>query len=53
MDTDSAYMAVSDDFENIIKPEFQEEFKTDKYKWFPRTDTEEHKKLDKRTPGLF
>jgi hypothetical protein len=53
MDTDSAYMALTGDFENIVKPELREEFKTDKYKWFPRTDTEEHKKLDKRTPGLF
>jgi hypothetical protein len=53
MDTDSAYMALTGDFENIIKPELQEEFKKEQYKWFPRTDTEEHKKLDKRTPGLF
>ena len=53
MDTDSAYMALTDNFDNIIKPDLQEEYKREKYKWFPRTDTEENKKLDKRTPGLF
>ena len=53
MDTDSAYMGLTGDFENLIKPELKEEFEKDKYKWFPRTDTEEHKKMDKRTPGLF
>src|SRR5215470_13776720 len=53
MDTDSAYMGLTDDFENLIRPELKEEFEKDKYKWFPSTDTEEHKKMDKRTPGLF
>ena len=29
------------------------EFEIDKSNWFPRTDTVEHAKYDKRTPGLF
>jgi len=53
MDTDSAYMALSDDFEKLIKPELREEFEKDKSNWFPRTDTAENKAFDKRTPGLF
>ena len=53
MDTDSAYMALSDNFENIIKPELKEDFNKDKHKWFLQIDTEEPKKFDKRTPGLF
>lgn len=47
MDTDSAYMALTGDFESIIKPELIEEFNREKHKWFPQT------KFDKRTPGLF
>jgi len=47
MDTDSAYMALTDEIENIIKPELRDEFKFNKHKWFPSTDR------DKRTPGLF
>lgn len=53
MDTDSAYMALTDDFENLVKPELKEEFIKNKHSWFPRTDTEENKLYDKRTPGLF
>jgi hypothetical protein len=53
MDTDSAYMALTDDFEKLIKPELREEFERDKVNWFPRTDTTEHKMYDKRKPGLF
>jgi hypothetical protein len=53
MDTDSAYIALTGDFESMIKPEFSEEFKIDKCNWFPRNDTEENKKFDKRKPGLF
>ena len=50
MDTDSAYMAVTDNIENIVKPELKQEFEKDKHNWFPRN---EHMKIDKRTPGLF
>jgi hypothetical protein len=53
MDTDSAYMALSDDFENLIKPGLRNEFERDKVNWFPRMDTVEHKMYDKRKPGLF
>ena len=53
MDTDSCYMALSDIFENLIKPELREEYEIDKKNWFPRTDTDENKAYDKRTPGLF
>jgi len=53
MDTDSAYMALTDKFENLIKPELQNEFKLEKNKWFPRTDTKKHIAYDKRKPGLF
>ena len=53
MDTDSAYMALSDDFEKLIKPELKEEFIKERDMWFPRTDSQEHKAFDKRKPGLF
>jgi hypothetical protein len=53
MDTDSAYMALAGDFENLIKPEMMQQFEIDKDNWFPRTDTEENKAFDKRKPGLF
>lgn len=53
MDTDSAYMALTDDFFKLIKPEMKEEFEKDKNRWFPRTDTKEHIAYDKRTAGLF
>ena len=29
------------------------EYQRDKNNWFPRTDTQENKAYDKRTPGLF
>ena len=54
MDTDSAYVAISgDSVESLVKPELKAEFEQDKCNWFPRTDTDEHKAYDKRTPGLF
>jgi hypothetical protein len=53
MDTDSAYMALTDDFDKLIKPEMRAEFEIDKHNWFPRTDTKENSDYDKRTPGLF
>ena len=52
-DTDSAYMAITGDFESLIKPELREEFEKDKHNWFPRTDTLQNKAYDKRKPGLF
>ena len=54
MDTDSAYIAISgESLEDLVKPEMMHEFENDKCNWFPRTDTVEHAKYDKRTPGLF
>jgi hypothetical protein len=53
MDTDSNYMALTDDFDNLIKPEMRGHFEKHKNDWFPRTDTEENKAYDKRKPGLF
>ena len=54
MDTDSAYIAISgESVESLVKPELRVEFDQDKYNWFPRTDTPEHKAYDKRKPGLF
>jgi hypothetical protein len=53
MDTDSAYMSLSNDFEALIKPEMKADFEKHKNQWFPRTDTLDHKAYDKRTPGLF
>ena len=54
MDTDSAYMALAEkNFDELVKPELQEEYEKDKHNWFPRTDTEENIAFDKRKPGLF
>lgn len=55
MDTDSAYIAFSAEhpFEQLIKPEMREHFAKHKHEWFPRDDTPEHAKYDRRTPGLF
>ena len=53
MDTDSSYMALTDDFEALIKPEMKNEFEKEKHLWFPRTDTDENIKFDKRKAGLF
>ena len=53
MDTDSAYMALTDDFFNLIKDDMKEEFNKEKHYWFPRNDTLENKLFDRRTPGLF
>ncbi len=54
MDTDSAYIAFSGEkIEDLIKPELKEDYLINIYKWFPRDDTKEHAKFDKRTPGLF
>jgi hypothetical protein len=46
-------MALSGEFNDLIKLELRDEFKKEKDKWFPRTDTQEHIQYDKRTPGLF
>ena len=54
MDTDSAYIAISGErVEDLIKPEVMCELENEKCNWFPRTDTVEHARYDKRTPGLF
>lgn len=53
MDTDSAYMALTDTFDNLIKPTMLQEWEQEKHKWFMRTDTKENIAFDKRKPGLF
>lgn len=54
MDTDSAYNVISGErVEDLIKPETMCGFDNDKCNWFPRIDTVEHAKYDKRTPGLL
>jgi len=50
-DTDSAYMALAGNLDNLIKPKLRAEYELDN--WFPRNDTIEHNNFDKRTPGLF
>ena len=54
MDADSAYIAISGErVEDLVKSDMKDEFNDEKCNWFPRTDTVEHAKYDKRTPGLF
>lgn len=53
MDTDSAYMALTGEFESMIKPGMKDEFIKDRNNWFLRNDTDEHMKFDKRVAGLF
>jgi len=45
MDCDSAYMALTGDFDDLIKPDLKDEL--EKAKWFILNN------YDKRTPGLF
>jgi hypothetical protein len=53
MDTDSACIAFSGDFEDVIKPELKKDLNENKHIWLGRDDSEENKLFDKRTPGLF
>ena len=54
MDTDSAYAALAgESVDSLVKEELRDEYESNKHKWFPRTDTAEHRAYDKRTPGLF
>ncbi|EGF78145.1 hypothetical protein BATDEDRAFT_26887 [Batrachochytrium dendrobatidis JAM81] len=53
MDTDSAYIAISDESLEVIKPSLKDEFKKDRHLWLERDDTIENKVYDSRTPGLF
>jgi len=46
-DTDSAYLALSGEFNVLIKPDLKEEFELEKAKWFILNN------FDKRTSGLF
>ena len=39
--------------EDLIKPELKEHYLLNKNKWFPRDDTKENAKFDKRSPGPF
>ncbi|EGF82114.1 hypothetical protein BATDEDRAFT_23425 [Batrachochytrium dendrobatidis JAM81] len=53
MDTDSAYIAISDESLEVIKPSLKDEFKKNRHLWLERDDTIENKVYDSRTPGLF
>ena len=53
MDTDSAYLALSWELSDIIKPQLKEDFLENEWKWFGRNDTPANKLFDKRTAGLF
>ncbi|OAJ37640.1 hypothetical protein BDEG_21639 [Batrachochytrium dendrobatidis JEL423] len=53
MDTDSAYIAISDESLEVIKPSLKDEFKKNRHLWLGRDDTIENKVYDSRTPGLF
>ena len=49
MDTDSAYIALTGEFEDLVKPELKEEFIKDRSNWFLRNDTKENYNFYKRT----
>ena len=51
MDTDSAYMALTDEFDKLVKPEMRKIYENEKYNWFCRNDTEEIAAYEKRIPG--
>lgn len=53
MDTDGAYLALSGELRDIIKPHLKYQFLENEWKWFGRTDTQANKLFDKRTAGLF
>ena len=53
MDTDSAYLALSGELSDIIKPHLKEDFLENEWKWFGRNDSPANKLIDRRTPGLF
>ena len=53
MDTDSAYMGLTGDFDELIIPEMKEEYEKYKHNWIPRTDTETNINFDRRKAGLF
>ena len=54
IDTDSAYIAFSaENFEDLIKPELKEDCLQNKHKWFPRIDTKENAKFDKKELHVF
>lgn len=56
MDTDSAYIAFSDDepFKNLFKSEVHKNhFEMHKHLWFPRDDSYRNNLYDQKTAGLF
>lgn len=54
MDTDSAYITITaNEFDNLVKQGLRKIYHREKHLWCPRTDTEENKRHDKRTPGLL
>ena len=66
LDTDSLYLALSENLEDVVLPEERSEWKQLRFKdctdnftanatdnFFPRTCCIAHKKHDKREPGLF
>jgi len=46
-DTDSAYMALAGEFNDLIRPDLRDDFEINKANWFILNN------YDKRTPGLF
>ena len=49
-----AYIAISgENVKSLVKPEVRERFEQEEHILFSPTDTEEHRRHDKRTPGLF
>ena len=53
MDTDSAYIAFTGKFDELVKPDMKDEYEKDKHNWFLRKDTKENEAFDKRVAGLF
>ena len=53
MDTDSSYMALSDDFDKLFKPAKRNECETDKINWFSCTATKENKAFDKQNSAYL
>jgi hypothetical protein len=48
MDTDSAYIALTEEFDDLIKPDMKLEYELDKNNWFPRSNSKENAAYDKR-----
>lgn len=53
MDADSAYIAFSGEFEDVIKPELKDEYREKKHQWLGRHETAGNILFDRRTADLF